>query len=38
MEKPGASQGQSASELIPRRIAELKDWRGKNPQQNAQAH
>src|SRR5499426_1293550 len=29
MKKPGASQGQSASELISRRIAELGDWRGK---------
>lgn len=28
MEKSGASQGQSASELISRRIAELGDWRG----------
>ena len=28
MEKPGASQGQSASELISQRIAELGDWRG----------
>src|SRR5271170_4910637 len=28
MKKPGASQGQSASELISRRIAELGDWRG----------
>ena len=29
MKKPGASQGQSASELISKRIAELGDWRGK---------
>ena len=29
MKKPGASQSQSASELISRRIAELGDWRGK---------
>ena len=28
MKKWGASQGQSASELIARRIAELGDWRG----------
>jgi hypothetical protein len=28
MKKSGASQGQSASELISKRIAELKDWRG----------
>src|SRR5881628_1923632 len=28
MKKSGASQGQSASELISRRIAELWDWRG----------
>jgi hypothetical protein len=28
MEKPGASQGKSASELISQRIAELGDWRG----------
>ncbi len=28
MKKPGASQGQSAAELISRRIAELGDWRG----------
>ena len=28
MKKPGASQGQSASELISKRIAELGDWRG----------
>ena len=28
MKKPGASQGQPASELISQRIAELKDWRG----------
>ena len=28
MKKAGASQGQSASELISRRIAELGDWRG----------
>ena len=28
MEKTGAGQGQSASELISRRIAELGDWRG----------
>ena len=28
MTKPGASQGQSASELITQRIAELGDWRG----------
>ena len=29
MKKPGASRGQSASELISKRIAELGDWRGK---------
>lgn len=29
MKDPGASQGQSASELISKRIAELGDWRGK---------
>lgn len=29
MKNPGASQGQSASELISKRIAELGDWRGK---------
>jgi hypothetical protein len=28
MKKPGASQGQSASELISKRIAELGGWRG----------
>src|SRR5438045_1404289 len=28
MKKSGASQGQSASELISQRIAELVDWRG----------
>jgi hypothetical protein len=28
MKKPGASQGQSAAELISKRIAELGDWRG----------
>jgi hypothetical protein len=28
MKKPGASQAQSASELISKRIAELGDWRG----------
>jgi hypothetical protein len=28
MKKPDASQGQSASELISNRIAELGDWRG----------
>ena len=28
MTKPGASQGQSAAELISQRIAELGDWRG----------
>ena len=28
MKKPSASQGQSASELISKRIAELGDWRG----------
>src|SRR5436190_16676055 len=28
MKKPGASQGQSASELISKRIVELGDWRG----------
>src|SRR5436853_7463822 len=28
MKKSGASQGQSASELISNRIAELGDWRG----------
>jgi hypothetical protein len=28
MKKPGESQGQSASELISKRIAELGDWRG----------
>ncbi len=29
MKKSGARQGQSASELISKRIAELEDWRGK---------
>ena len=29
MKKPGASQDQSPSELISKRIAELGDWRGK---------
>ena len=29
MKKSGASEGQSASELISKRIAELGDWRGK---------
>ncbi len=29
MKKSGTSQGQSASELISKRIAELGDWRGK---------
>src|SRR5437660_5459641 len=29
MKKSGASQGQSASELISQRVAELGDWRGK---------
>ena len=29
MKKPGTSQGQSASVLISKRIAELGDWRGK---------
>ena len=29
MKKSGASQAQSASELISHRIAELRDWRGK---------
>src|SRR5881409_3976671 len=28
MKRPGASQGQAASELISKRIAELGDWRG----------
>ena len=28
MKQPGASQDQSASELISKRIAELRDWRG----------
>jgi hypothetical protein len=28
VKKPGASQGESASELISQRIAELGDWRG----------
>ena len=28
MKKSGAGQGQSASELISKRIAELRDWRG----------
>src|SRR5881296_1178326 len=28
MKQSGASQGQSASELISKRIAELRDWRG----------
>ena len=28
MKKSGASQGESASELISKRIAELEDWRG----------
>ncbi len=31
MKTPDASQGQSASELISRRIAELGDWRGETP-------
>jgi hypothetical protein len=30
MNKSGASQGQSPSELISKRIAELGDWRGKS--------
>jgi hypothetical protein len=30
MVKPGASQGQSAPELISKRITELGDWRGKS--------
>src|ERR1700727_597679 len=29
MKKPGAAEGQSASDLISMRIAELGDWRGK---------
>ncbi|KVD70618.1 hypothetical protein WS62_12035 [Burkholderia sp. ABCPW 14] len=29
MEKPNSTEGQSASELIDKRIAELGDWRGK---------
>ena len=29
MKKSGASEGQPASELISKRIAELEDWRGK---------
>jgi len=29
MKKPGASQGESASDLISKRITELGDWRGK---------
>ena len=29
MKKSGASQSQPASDLISKRIAELKDWRGK---------
>ena len=29
MNKPSASQGQPASELISKRIADLGDWRGK---------
>ena len=29
MKKPGAAQGQSASDLITMRITELADWRGK---------
>jgi hypothetical protein len=29
VKKPGASQGQPASELISKKIAELGDWRGK---------
>ena len=28
MKKPGSTEGQSASELIDNRIAELGDWRG----------
>ena len=28
MKKPGSTEGQSASELIDKRIAELGDWRG----------
>ena len=38
MKKSGASQGQSASELISKRIAELGDWRGETLEQDAQAH
>jgi len=30
MKEPGASQGQSASELISKRFAELEDWRGES--------
>jgi hypothetical protein len=36
MKKSGAGQGETASELISKRVAELGDWRG-NPEQNAQA-
>src|ERR1700726_3793747 len=38
MKKSGASQGQSASELISKRIAETRGLARGNPQQNAQAH
>jgi hypothetical protein len=31
MKKSGATEGQSASELISQRSAELADWRGKAP-------
>jgi hypothetical protein len=36
MKKSGASQGQSASELISKRIAELGDWRGETPRRPPQ--
>src|SRR5438093_6189495 len=38
MKSSGASQRQSASELISKRIAELGGLARGNPQQNAQAH
>jgi len=38
MKKSGASQGQSASELVSKRIAELRGLARENPRQNAQAH
>ena len=38
MKKSDASQGQSASELISKRIAELGDWRGKTLSRMRHAH